>query len=55
MKKQSHDLRRRLVRSMITILLFVVTCSLTLSTLAVATDKIHLDDVPYVVQKERLD
>jgi len=55
MKKQSHDLRRRLVRGMITILIFVATYFLNLSTLAFAADKIHLKNVPYVVQKERLD
>jgi len=55
MKKKSHDLRRRLVRGMTTILLFVVMCFLNFSTLAFATDKIHLNNVPYVVQKERLD
>lgn len=55
MKKQNHDWKRVLVCSMITIFFFVVTCSLTFSTLAFATGKVHLNNVPYVVQKERLD
>ena len=55
MKKQNHKRKCKTLYYMITIFFLALSCSLIFSSLAFATDKIHLDKVPYVVQKERLD
>jgi len=55
MKRQNHDRKFRDFYAAVTLFFFVGLCSLIFSPPAFATDKVHLDNVPYVVQKERLD
>ena len=55
MTRHNHEGNVRGIHNAITISLLLGLCSLILSSMAFTADRIHLDNVPYVVQRERLD
>lgn len=54
-ERQEYNCNSKVFYTIFTILFFGAQCLLSFSSFALAGGKIHLDKVPYVVQKERLD